>query len=151
MKSAFRILFALSILTFGCGQPKANQVKSDAQTAPGMVGNDRDDHGCIGSAGYTWSALKNECVRLFEVGIRLDPKDASLDPTTSVFIVFKSPDNLGKAEVFVPGSIGAQIFEKQPQSSNSEGVWKGGNMVLKLAKGVYTLEDSNKKLLYQGK
>ena len=27
-----------------------------------MVGGDRDEHGCIGSAGYTWSALRGECI-----------------------------------------------------------------------------------------
>jgi len=31
-----------------------------------MVGNDADEHGCIGSAGYTWCEAKNKCVRLWE-------------------------------------------------------------------------------------
>lgn len=31
-----------------------------------MVWNDRDEHGCIGSAWYTWSEEKNECVRPWE-------------------------------------------------------------------------------------
>jgi hypothetical protein len=31
-----------------------------------MVGGDRDAHGCIGSAGYTWCAVKNKCLRPFE-------------------------------------------------------------------------------------
>ena len=30
-----------------------------------LVGADRDEHGCIGSAGYQWSALAGQCVRLF--------------------------------------------------------------------------------------
>lgn len=28
-----------------------------------MVGNDKDEHGCIWSAGYTWSEVLNECIR----------------------------------------------------------------------------------------
>ncbi len=32
----------------------------------GMVGNDRDEHGCIGSAGYTWCAAKEKCLRIWE-------------------------------------------------------------------------------------
>jgi len=31
-----------------------------------MVGNDRDKHGCIGSAGYVWNEEKNKCVRPWE-------------------------------------------------------------------------------------
>lgn len=31
-----------------------------------MVGNDRDEHGCIGSAGYTWCQAKNKCLRTWE-------------------------------------------------------------------------------------
>lgn len=31
-----------------------------------MVGNDKDEHGCIGSAGYSWCAAKNKCLRSWE-------------------------------------------------------------------------------------
>jgi hypothetical protein len=31
-----------------------------------LVGNDKDEHGCIGSAGYTWCELKNKCLRTWE-------------------------------------------------------------------------------------
>ncbi|XLQ20764.1 MAG: hypothetical protein ACKUBY_03755 [Candidatus Moraniibacteriota bacterium] len=31
-----------------------------------MVGNDKDEHGCIGSAGYSWSEEKQECIRPWE-------------------------------------------------------------------------------------
>jgi len=31
-----------------------------------MVGNDSDEHGCIGSAGYTWCESKGKCLRLWE-------------------------------------------------------------------------------------
>ena len=31
-----------------------------------MVGADRDEHGCIGSAGYTWSEEYGQCVRPWE-------------------------------------------------------------------------------------
>jgi hypothetical protein len=30
------------------------------------VGGDRDEHGCIGSAGYSWCAVKNKCLRTWE-------------------------------------------------------------------------------------
>lgn len=31
-----------------------------------LVGSDRDEHGCIGSAGYSWCAPKNICLRTWE-------------------------------------------------------------------------------------
>lgn len=36
-----------------------------------MVGNDRDEHGCIGSAGYTWNEEKGECIRPWETNSSL--------------------------------------------------------------------------------
>ncbi len=32
-----------------------------------MVGNDRDVHGCIASAGYAWCGQENACVRPWEL------------------------------------------------------------------------------------
>ncbi|QQS61055.1 MAG: hypothetical protein IPN70_04185 [Candidatus Moraniibacteriota bacterium] len=31
-----------------------------------LVGNDRDEYGCIGSAGYTWCEEKQKCLRTWE-------------------------------------------------------------------------------------
>jgi hypothetical protein len=31
-----------------------------------IVGGDRDAHGCIGSAGYSWCPVKNKCLRVWE-------------------------------------------------------------------------------------
>ncbi len=34
---------------------------------PKLVGNDRDSHGCIGSAGYQWCKRQNKCERSWEL------------------------------------------------------------------------------------
>ncbi|PIP26479.1 MAG: hypothetical protein CO140_03550 [Candidatus Moranbacteria bacterium CG_4_9_14_3_um_filter_40_7] len=31
-----------------------------------LVGNDKDEHGCIGSAGYVWCEAKQKCLRVWE-------------------------------------------------------------------------------------
>lgn len=36
--------------------------------AADIVGGDRDDHGCIGSAGYSWCPATAKCVRVWEEG-----------------------------------------------------------------------------------
>ena len=33
---------------------------------PNIVGSDRDEYGCIGSAGYSWCAAKQKCLRVWE-------------------------------------------------------------------------------------
>ena len=38
------------------------------------LGGDRDEHGCIGSAGYVWCEVQKDCIRLFEKGICTDRK-----------------------------------------------------------------------------
>lgn len=32
----------------------------------GMPGSDQDEHGCIGSAGYSWCQAKEKCLRSWE-------------------------------------------------------------------------------------
>lgn len=39
--------------------------KKEPAEAP-IVGGDRDEHGCIGSAGYTWCEAKAKCLREWE-------------------------------------------------------------------------------------
>lgn len=34
--------------------------------SPSPLGGDRDEHGCIGSAGYSWCDAKKKCIRVFE-------------------------------------------------------------------------------------
>ena len=38
-----------------------------------MVGNDRDAHGCIGSAGYTWCDALQQCIRPWETKCETPP------------------------------------------------------------------------------
>ena len=40
--------------------------KCEFKDCPNVVGGDRDEHGCIGSAGYSWCEVKNKCLRVWE-------------------------------------------------------------------------------------
>jgi len=44
----------------------AENSTSGVPTQNPMPGSDRDAHGCIGSAGYSWCAAKNACIRPWE-------------------------------------------------------------------------------------
>ncbi|MDD4989987.1 MAG: DUF5667 domain-containing protein [Candidatus Pacebacteria bacterium] len=37
-----------------------------ATTTQNIVGGDKDEHGCIGSAGYSWCEIKQKCLRTWE-------------------------------------------------------------------------------------
>jgi hypothetical protein len=54
MKQILILVMLLGL--FACATPKGP-----------LVGADRDEHGCIGSAGYSWDASLQRCVRPWEV------------------------------------------------------------------------------------
>lgn len=41
-------------------------VTSEIKPTDQVVGGDKDEHGCIGSAGYSWCQTKNKCLRIWE-------------------------------------------------------------------------------------
>jgi hypothetical protein len=98
---------------------KTNVVNDSSKTP--MPGSDRDEHGCIGSAGYTWSVLKKECIRIFEAGTKLNPAEAVTDKTTVAYAVF-SPDN-NQAELFIPREASSMIMDSGKPGSWTKGEW----------------------------
>lgn len=63
MKGLFATLLTVSlILCASCAHSSISP----------LVGGNRDEHGCIGSAGYTWSYALHDCVRLWEAGTSFD-------------------------------------------------------------------------------
>ena len=51
-KICLSFFMSASILLAGCGNAKNKKGEDN------LVGNDKDDHGCIASAGYTWSEVR---------------------------------------------------------------------------------------------
>lgn len=81
------------------------------------VGADRDSHGCIGSAGYTWCEVLNNCIRLWEDGIRMESADGS---NNQAFIVF-APDST-QVEIFLPDGSDSEILQRRTLPSGIH-VW----------------------------
>ena len=74
-----------------------------------LVGADRDEHGCIASAGYTWSGLKNTCIRLWEEGKALLPAQQTEGAVMAAYVV-NAEDSV---EVFLPGRSSAMLLTRQ--------------------------------------
>lgn len=107
---AFLLIFSAGMLFVSCKltpkeSPSEQGIVEDTQV---MVGNDADGHGCRASAGYTWSVVRNDCIRLFESGIRLEATEGE---TGSAFIVF-STDSL-QAELFFSNGDASEVLDRR--------------------------------------
>ena len=47
--------------------------KVEVPEIPQIVGGDKDEHGCLGPAGYSWCAVKNKCLRVWEEKCEVTP------------------------------------------------------------------------------
>ncbi len=98
---------------------------SAPQPAEPVLGGDRDAHGCIASAGQSWSALKQQCIQPFD---NPDIKFADPDNDTLAVYVLLSDDK-SRAEVFASGV---------PE-----------NTILESVKGGYASRDGKIRLLHE--
>ena len=94
----------------GCKSKTGKPAKQEVSELTEMTGNDRDEHGCKASAGYTWSEVQNECIRIFEKGIRLNNTVDTLSPL-SAFILF-SPDS-SQVELFMPTDPRKAVLDRR--------------------------------------
>ena len=67
---AIMMIFLMSVAAVGIGlyvfgQRTALPVQEPAPNQSAIGGN-RDEHGCLGSAGYSWCQAKNQCIRSWE-------------------------------------------------------------------------------------
>ena len=83
--------------------------------APQLIGGNKDEHGCLTAAGYTWSELRRDCIRIFEDGVRVD--DPSLQPSLASYAVFAADSS--RVEVFRPSPFRNEILDRKG------GVWQG--------------------------
>ena len=106
---------------------------AQAQEAPATG----DEHGCIPSAGQSWSQLRQECVQVFEVGTRLNPVEKKEgEAFISAFVLFN--DDRSKAEIFLPNSdVESIILDKA-----ADGTYKADR---------YAFNDAEQALYVDGK
>lgn len=113
-----------------------------------LVGGNRDAHGCLTSAGYTWSEVQQNCVRLWEKGIRLEAVDGS---RRSIYVLF-SPDSL-RAELFASDNEVREILDRRALPSGGH-VWNvedDDTKNLRYEEGCWTISQRGKLLYKQEK
>lgn len=92
------------------------------------VGDDKDVHGCIGSAGYTYSVVRNDCIRLWEEGTALTPVVQIENPVLVAYVVRSA--NWKQAEVFLPNRPQSLLLTLQATPGTTTWVGPQGNWVL---------------------
>jgi hypothetical protein len=112
-----------------------------AQRRSHRIGGDADAHGCRASAGYTWSQLKKECIRLFEQEIKLP--DVNPKGSMQVIIIFSKDRK--KAEAFIPSTKGSTILARSGRRGNYS--WKNGDWALTDKNGYWLKK--GKRLMYK--
>ncbi len=111
-----------------------------------MAGTDKDAHGCKNSAGYTYSVIKNDCIRPFEQKIQLKQVDNKESYTTKAAVIF-SNDTKGdnkNAEIFMADEKTSVLLSRKGKAGSF--TWKGGKYTLTQSKKNkdYTLKKVNK-------
>ena len=142
MKKIF--LFSIIIgLSFSCAKKVSEENKTlnkKEESKPVVVGGDADVHGCKGSAGYTWSTLKKECVRLFEVGTKLAHAEDGKTYSTVAYVIFDG----NKAELFLDTQKEPILLERKSEGDS----WTKDDYQLIPWKG-YVLKKAG-KIIYTG-
>ncbi|AKK73977.1 hypothetical protein OK18_16435 [Chryseobacterium gallinarum] len=131
MKNVKHAIAAMAVVLFTSGISAQKTV---------MPGSDTDKHGCKGSAGYTFSVIKNDCVRLFEQKIQLKEVASRKSYTSGAAVILSTDEK--KAELFLPSATGSIVLSKV--SSRNAVVYKKGQYTLTRMKDTYTLKKSNK-------
>lgn len=112
-----------------------------AQKTP-VLGGDKDAHGCIGSAGYTYSQIRKDCVRTFEEKIKL--KEVASKGDYIAAVIFSK--DMKKAEVFVKDAEGGSVILNRAGKAKA---WKkDGYGLVPFKKSGYQLKKDN-VVIYQ--
>ncbi|WP_276380656.1 hypothetical protein [Flavobacterium sp. H4147] len=139
MKKMF--LFSIMLTAaISCGKKVSQEnITSKEPQKEAIVGADSDSHGCKASAGYSWSILKKECIRVFK-GTKLSHYDNGKSYTTASYVIFDG----NKAELFLDIQKESIILERKSEGDS----WVNGDWQLIPWKG-YVLK-KGKDILYTG-
>lgn len=107
------------------------------------VGGDSDKHGCKGSAGYTWSELKKECIQPFTLDIKLSSVDTSRSYSTFAALIFSKDRKMVEVIMEQP----SVILKRTGKKGNY--TWKKDEWTLRQKNGYgYEIKKGN-KLMYK--
>lgn len=125
--AAAAILLVVLVMVYVPFTPASTETGVGNKSTAPLVGGDKDAHGCIASAGYTYSIVRQECIRVWEAGIALTPTVQLEEPVLAAYVV-RSAD-WQHAEVFLPGQeesvvLNLKTTPQDPVWADPYGTWK---------------------------
>lgn len=147
MKVVSMCLICAGALLTGCGNGGKKEVEtSERKEKEAVVGSDKDEHGCIASAGYTWSEVQKDCIRLWEKGVRMNAVD---DAGKTLFLVF-SPDSTQVELFFSEEGVSNEILDRRglPAGGYAWNVEDDDTKNVRLEDGEWTVSQRG-RLIYQ--
>jgi hypothetical protein len=82
-------------------------VEDGGDTDTSIVGGDRDEYGCIGSAGYSWCEPKQKCLRVWEEACEDEGNTDTVATDTDATVIDEEQE--GSAMISEPGKIGYRV------------------------------------------
>jgi hypothetical protein len=82
---------------------KKSVTQTELNNQETVVGGDKDEHGCILSAGYSWCEIKQKCLRPFEESCE---EDSSVSEDIKALLVAKNNWNADEIKVTVSENDG---------------------------------------------
>lgn len=117
-----KVIFLLALTTAfaSCNNTtKENNSQDSIVNDVLSIGGNKDEHGCLPSAGQTWSKIKNDCIQVFSVGTRLNP--VQVDSTAAIISAFVvSNEDSTAYELFLADNKETVILNKQKDETFSE-------------------------------
>ncbi len=100
-------------------KPREKEGEVDVTDKKVVLGTDKDEKGCVTSAGYMWSEIRKNCIRVFEEGYRLEPyvsdslsvEEDGEQATLNAYVIFS--EDQSKAELFLPTSSKSIILDRK--------------------------------------
>lgn len=95
----YATLLFIPFALFSCQQSTNKEGNSSDVSSLGPIGGAKDKYGCLTAAGYTWSKIKEECIRPWEGTIAMNVTDTSTNFETAAFVLLDTAKQ--KAELFL--------------------------------------------------
>jgi hypothetical protein len=111
-------LFILSFLIHSCKltdqKSQEEEILTKTVVKDSIIVNDKDENGCLSSAGYVWSKVNNECIKGYS-GIQLNPMNDATneDETASAYVLFN--EDASQAEVFLPKDTSSIVLTRSAE------------------------------------
>lgn len=117
-------LIALSVFIFASCQNTQKKVQEQDQEDSVTVGMEKNEHPCDAGTGSRWSIMKQDCIKIYDIGFRINPVENPKGKDVVSAIVLMSDDK-SKLELFLPtDTLNSVILNKVENYTYQDATYK---------------------------